>query len=56
LLNSTETNYRFRFFLSGACVNADPAAVFAALLDFGLRRTLLAAVAAFFPVFSFFAI
>lgn len=44
------------FFLLGACVNADPAALLAALEDFGLLSTLPAFEAAFFPVCSFFAI
>ena len=41
-------------FLLGRCVRADAAAVFAALLDFGLRRTLAAADAAFALVTSLF--
>ncbi len=46
----------FLFFLSGACVRADAAALFAAFDDFGLRSTLPAFEAARFPVFSFRAI
>jgi hypothetical protein len=42
LLNNGQTY----FFLFGRCVNADPAAVLAALLNFGSRKTLEAAVAA----------
>jgi len=45
--------YYFRF-LFGRWVKADAAAVFAALLDFGLRRTLPAAEAAFLLVTSLF--
>jgi len=44
------------FFLLGLCVRADPAAVLAAFDDFGFRKTLLAAEAAFFEVFSHFVI
>jgi hypothetical protein len=40
--------------LFGRCVNADPAAVLAVLLDFGSRKTLEAAVAAFLLVTSEF--
>lgn len=40
------------YFLFGRCVRADAAAVFAAALDFGSRRTLEAAVAAFLLVTS----
>ena len=42
------------YFLFGRCVRADAAAVFAAALDFGLRRTLAAALAAFLLVTSLF--
>jgi len=42
------------FFLSGRCVSADAAAVFAALDNFGLLSTFDAAVPAFASVFSFF--
>lgn len=44
------------YFLLGRCVSADPAAVFAAMLDFGSRRTLDAAEAAFLLVTSLFAL
>lgn len=44
------TNY---FFLFGRCVSADPAAVFAALEDFGFRKTFAAADAAALDVCSF---
>ncbi len=44
------------FFLSGAWVRADAAAVLAAFEEFGFERTLPAALAAFLPVCSFFAI
>jgi hypothetical protein len=45
-----------RFFLSGRCVSAEPAAVLAAFGAELERNTLLAADPAFFDVFSFFAI
>ena len=48
-------NY-FLFFLSGACVNAEPATDFAAFELFGLRRIFDALLATFFEVFSFLAI
>src|SRR5260370_38326646 len=49
------TAYFFFFFLlSGACVRADLAALFAAFVDFGSRSTFPAFEAARFPVFSFF--
>jgi hypothetical protein len=41
-------------FLFGRCVSADAAAVFAALLELGFRRTFAAAVAAFALVTSLF--
>ena len=44
------------FFLSGACVSADAATLFWAFEDFGSRKILPAADAAFFPVCSFLAI
>jgi hypothetical protein len=43
------------FFLSGRCVNAEPAALLEALPVLPLRNTLDAALPAFAPVFSFFA-
>jgi hypothetical protein len=45
-----------RFFLSGRCVSAEPAAALAAFDAELERNTLLAAAPAFFDVFSFFAI
>ncbi len=42
------------FFLFGRCVSAEAAAVLAAALDFGLRSTLLAALAARLLVTSLF--
>ncbi len=48
--------YFFRRLRSGACVRADPAAVFAAFDDLGLRSTSDAALAARLLVFSFRAI
>jgi hypothetical protein len=50
------THFFFFFFLSGACVRADAAALFAAFEDLGLRNTFPAADAAFLPVRSFLAI
>ena len=46
----------FLLFLSGACVKAEPATLFAALLDFGFLRILAALEATDFEVFSFLAI
>ena len=46
-------NVRYFFFFALAfCVRADAAAVLASLLDFGLRKTFEAALAAFGPVAS----
>ena len=45
----------FFFFRSGACVNADAATDFCALVDFGFRRILAAFEATLLDVFSFFA-
>jgi hypothetical protein len=42
------------YFLLGLCVSADAAALFAAALDFGSRKTFEAAVAAFALVTSLF--
>lgn len=44
------------YFLLGRCVSAEPAADFAALLDFGSRSTFAAAEAAFSLVTSLLAI
>ncbi|WP_186438718.1 hypothetical protein [Agrobacterium fabrum] len=44
------------YFLFGRCVSADPAALFAALLLLGSRRTFAAALAAFLLVTSRFAL
>jgi len=44
--------YYLRFLL-GACVRADPATLFFALVDFGLRRIFAALLATDFEVFSF---
>ena len=52
---TVQLQYFYFFFLFGLCVRADPAADLAALEDLGLRKTLLAAVAAFFDVTSPFA-
>ena len=50
--HKTQNTYFF-FGLLARCVSADAAAVFAALLDRGLRSTFEAAVPAFLPVVSF---
>jgi hypothetical protein len=44
------------FLLSGRCDRADPAAALSSLLELPFFKTLEAAVPAFLPVFSFFAI
>ena len=45
---------RFLYALPGRCVNAEAAALFAAGLEWGLRRILAARLATCFPVISEF--